>query len=197
MTKSEFLRQLSERLQTLSENDRAEALTYWSEMIDDRMEDGLTEEEAVCAVGTPAEAAAQILGVPSMPKQIEPTKTKRERKAWEIVLLILGSPIWLSLLIAVAAVILSLYISVWAVVISLWAAAVSVTVSALPLLAYSIITIGSGTGIALLWLGAALILFGVGLFLLTLSLYLSKLLCRLTAHLFRRKKTHENKEKGL
>ncbi|MBQ2237179.1 MAG: hypothetical protein II317_03625, partial [Clostridia bacterium] len=51
----------------------------------------------------------------------ERIKQKRQIKAWEIVLLILGSPIWLSLGLAVFAVILSLYISLWAVIISLWA----------------------------------------------------------------------------
>ena len=34
----------------------------------------------------------------------------------------LGSPVWLSLLIAAFAVVLSLYISLWAVIVSLWAA---------------------------------------------------------------------------
>ncbi len=40
---------------------------------------------------------------------------------WEIVLLVLGSPIWLSLLIAALAVVIALYISLWSVIVSLWA----------------------------------------------------------------------------
>ena len=48
----------------------------------------------------------------------------------EILLLVLGSPLWLSLLIAAAAVVISLYASLWAVVISLWAAFVSVVAGA-------------------------------------------------------------------
>ena len=39
---------------------------------------------------------------------------------FQIALLAIGSPIWLSLLIAVFAVVFSLYISVWAVIISIW-----------------------------------------------------------------------------
>ena len=42
-------------------------------------------------------------------------------RAGEIVLLALGSQIWLSLLIAVFAVIFSIYALLWSVVISLWA----------------------------------------------------------------------------
>lgn len=44
---------------------------------------------------------------------------------WVILLLVLGSPVWLSLLIAAFAVLLSLYISLWAVIISCWAVFVS------------------------------------------------------------------------
>lgn len=44
---------------------------------------------------------------------------------WEKVFLILGSPIWLSLLISVFAVVLSVYVSLWSVIISLWAIFVS------------------------------------------------------------------------
>ena len=46
---------------------------------------------------------------------------KKHVKTWEIVLLVVGSPIWLSLLLAAFAVMLSLYASLWSVVISLWA----------------------------------------------------------------------------
>ncbi len=53
----------------------------------------------------------------------EETQIKKPRrlKTWEIVLLALGSPLWISLLIAALAIILSLYISLWAVIILLWA----------------------------------------------------------------------------
>ena len=43
-----------------------------------------------------------------------------------IVLLVLGAPIWLSLLIAVAAAAIAVYVSCWAVIISVWAVFVSV-----------------------------------------------------------------------
>ena len=51
----------------------------------------------------------------------EKIKPKRRMRAWEIVLLAVGSPIWLSIAISAIAVILSLYVSVWAVIVSLWA----------------------------------------------------------------------------
>ena len=47
-----------------------------------------------------------------------------------IILIIVGSPIWLSILIAVAASLLALYVSVWSVVVSLFAADVAFAASA-------------------------------------------------------------------
>ena len=58
-----------------------------------------------------------------MSKLIKEKTPKRRLGVWEIVLLVLGSPIWISLLIAAFAVILSLYISLWAVIISFFAMA--------------------------------------------------------------------------
>ena len=51
MKRNEFLSKLKERLWALPEADKQCSLDYYSEMIDDRMEDGLSEEEAVAAIG--------------------------------------------------------------------------------------------------------------------------------------------------
>ena len=45
-------------------------------------------------------------------------KPKKKLKVWEIVLLALGSPLWVSLLLAFFAVVLAIYISLWAVFLS-------------------------------------------------------------------------------
>ena len=47
MTKREFLEMLNERTSCLSEAERDRLLEYYGEIIDDRMEEGLTEAEAV------------------------------------------------------------------------------------------------------------------------------------------------------
>ena len=54
MTKREFLEMLNERTARLSEAERDRLLEYYGEIIDDRMEEGLTEAEAVAALGDPA-----------------------------------------------------------------------------------------------------------------------------------------------
>lgn len=126
MRKIEFLAQLRKGLSGLPQEELAERLTFYSEMIDDRMEEGLSEEEAVSAVGTVEEIVSQIIAdIPFAKLAKERIKEKRQLKVWEIVLLILGFPLWFSLLAAAFAVVLSLYVSLWAVIISLWAVFVS------------------------------------------------------------------------
>ena len=46
MRKAEFLRELEKRLQGLPKDEIDSRLAFYSEMIDDRIEDGKTEEEA-------------------------------------------------------------------------------------------------------------------------------------------------------
>lgn len=126
MTKSEFILSLSDKLSGLPQTDVEERLSFYIEMIDDRIEEGLTEAEAVLAVGSVDDLASQIIAdIPFAKIAKEKIKTKRRLKVWEFVLLAIGSPIWVSLLIALFAVILSVYVSIWSVVISLWSVFVS------------------------------------------------------------------------
>ena len=61
MTKLQFLLRLHERLKALPREESEERLNFFSEMIDDRMEEGLSEEEAVKAVGNVEDIISQIL----------------------------------------------------------------------------------------------------------------------------------------
>ncbi len=120
MTKINFILSLNEKLSGLEKKDVEERLSFYSEMIEDRIEDGLSEEEAVLAVGDVNEIAEQIKAE-LLPENQKPKKQKRRLKPIEKVLLIAGSPIWASILLAVGAVVVSLYVSLWAIIISLWA----------------------------------------------------------------------------
>ena len=61
MTKAEFLKALEEKLSALPPEDRAASLAYYEEIIDDRVEEGVCEADAVAAAGSVEEAAAQLL----------------------------------------------------------------------------------------------------------------------------------------
>lgn len=122
MTKQEFLTRLREGLSLLPQNEREERLNFYGEMIDDRMEEGLSEFDAVAAVGQIDEIIAQIRAeFPFQAPAPEPAAPKREWKTWEMVLLLAGSPIWLSLIIAAVAVVFAFYVVLWSAVVALWA----------------------------------------------------------------------------
>lgn len=61
MNKKQLVEELKKKLCCLSQNDIEKSIDYYCEMIDERMEEGLTEEQAVAAIGTADEIAEQIL----------------------------------------------------------------------------------------------------------------------------------------
>jgi len=104
----------------------------------------------------------------SLKKDIEKDKINKIRKleGWEIVLLLLGAPIWLSLLITFFVVVLSIYVSLWSLVISLWAAFISLLVSA-----FVVLIVGLGLGVSNNYLSGMAII-GCGLVLLGITIFL-------------------------
>ena len=166
MNKKEFLECLSRGLSALPKEETEERLNFYSEMIDDRMEEGLSEEEAVAAVGSAADIAAQIVKESSLENtDNEDFEQKRRLKAWEIALLVIGSPIWLSLGIAALAIIVSLYAVIWAVVVSLWAAFASFAACFVGGLAAGTVLLVGGKGISgMAMLGAGLVCAGLAVF---------------------------------
>ncbi len=121
MNKSEFLSSIQSGLRGLPKEDIEERLSFYSEMIDDQIEEGLSEEEAVAEIGTADGVLSQILSEIPLSRLVkESVKPKRALKAWEIVLLVLTSPVWVSLLIAAFVIIISAYIVIWSLLISVW-----------------------------------------------------------------------------
>ncbi len=167
MKKHEFLDALKNRLAGLPKSELEERLSFYSEMIDDRIEEGLTEEEAVSKIGSVDEVAKDILSdIPFFKIAKEKIKLKRSLKSWEIVLLAVGLPIWLSLLVSIIAVIISLYAVIWSVIISLYAVLISLIAGAIGGVLFFIGLLVSGKSLsAFAVLGASI--FVVGLALLT------------------------------
>ena len=85
MTKQLFLNELSAALHGLPREERYRTLSYYDELIDDRMEDGQSEEDAVESLGSPEQIAREILG-----EEEPPVSTGTGRKVWMIILFQLG-----------------------------------------------------------------------------------------------------------
>lgn len=167
MNKQEFLAELRKGLHGLPQNDIEERLTFYSEMIDDRMEEGLTEADAVSEIGAVNEVISQIITETSLSKLVkEKVRPKRALRVWEIILLALGSPIWLSLLFAVFAVIFAVYVTVWSVIAALWATELALAVSAIyGVLSFAILISQVNAAVGLAILGAGIACAGLSIFL--------------------------------
>ncbi len=166
MTKMAFLLSLHTRLAGLPQDEAEERLRFYSEMIEDRMEEGFTEEQAVEAVGSVDEIAAQIVAdIPLTNIAKETVRPKQPLKTGGIVLLVLGAPLWLPLLITAVAVVLALYAALWSVIVSLWAAFAAIIGVALGSVVGGVgFAVGGSTLSGVAMIGAGLICFGLAVF---------------------------------
>ena len=176
MKKQEFLSLLNKELFGLPSNEVAERINFYSEMIDDSIEDGLSEEQAVEKIGSVKEISSQITADIPLSKIISNRlQPKRRLQAWEIVLIILGLPITLSIGVSIFAVIISVYASLWTGVISLWSAFISLVACCFAGVAGCIMCFilgNSSTAIAIL--GAELVCSGLSVFILLICKLITK-----------------------
>ena len=156
MKREEFLNSLRIKLQGLPPEDIEDRISFYYEMIDDMMDEGKTEEEAVAEIGSVDDVVYDIAQDTPLAKIVkERIKPKRKLAAWEVVLLILGFPLWFPL--ALVAVILTLvaYILFWVFVIVAYAIEASLIVGSVAFLVASIANAFNG--------GAFLPMFGMAL----------------------------------
>ena len=130
MRKQEFLKMLKRNMRGLSKEEIDERLSFYSEMIDDRIEEGCSEEEAVEKVAS----SDDILGQNERRTRVMKA-ANGEKSGLTIALLIIGSPIWIALLCSAFAVLISFWaavVSLWATFIALIASSLGCTVAAIP-----------------------------------------------------------------
>lgn len=208
MNKEEYRLQLATLLHSLPEKEREEAVAFYMEMITDRMDEGMSEEEAIAAVSSPGEAAQEIIAQADAKKQplvsfsisVEDDDTAddgsetgetegfigrlkaRKLSTLEWITLIVTSPLWLSLLLALAAlalaliiVIFALYLSVWVVVACVWVTGVALVAAAPVALVIAVWGVQiSNIPYALEYVGYALFAFGGGMWTLRGALKLTR-----------------------
>ncbi len=196
VNKLEFINALGERLSLLPREEVSGILDYYVESIDDRVEDGMDEEAAIASLGPLDDLAAKILAeqealappaAPEPPKfdwEVTPEETpppppepepkKRRMSPGIIVLLVLGSPVWLTLLLGLGCAAFGLWIAAWAVVGSLFIAAAAMAFAGVigGIFSFFVPASPATFAVRLLASGSCFAVAGVGLFLLPLSLWL-------------------------
>ena len=180
MNKQEYLAQLRAALACLPEGEIEESVAFYTEMIDDRVADGLTEEEATAQLDDPKAAARAIVAdLPVVPRTVVRTKQRNRALYWTLV--ILGFPLWFPLLLGAGMLVLAGLLTIWCLILGLW------------LLAAGLLAGGPlGIGVCL-WalavgqpaygvfeLGSGLLCFGLGLFCLHGAVAASKTLMQVS-----------------
>ena len=187
MNRFEFISKLKSKLSNFPEVEVNDRVSFYTEMINDYLDNGLSEEEAVLKLGSIDEIAETIAeDIPLSKLAKKKLNNRNKLSTLNIVFLIIGFPLWFSLLAAGFAVIISVYAALWSVVISLWAVVVSCGATSLASLLLFMIYLSEGnSALAFGLLGTSLMLLGIsGLFLL-LSNYLTKFAIKVPKLLFK------------
>ena len=123
MKKNEFLSELRKRLSGLPKDDLENRISFYDEMIEDRMDEGKTEEQAVEEIGTVDEVVRQIANETPLATLVkEKTRGRPALKAWQVILIFLGFPVWLPIVLVTAVLGLVGYLIIWVLVLAVYAA---------------------------------------------------------------------------
>ena len=178
MTKEQFLRELQNRLSFLPSTEVAPFISYYREMIEDRMEEGMSEADAVAGLGDIGRIVEVIqyempvtsLVVSSVREKTSEAKAKAESRwpAWGkglvIALLIIGSPIWVSLLIAGLGLLVGLLAAKLAIIVAVAAVVLAMAVGSVAALVIGCVNLFSQPAAGVALIGAGLL--GIGLTIL-------------------------------
>ncbi|MDR1776008.1 MAG: DUF1700 domain-containing protein [Actinomycetes bacterium] len=191
MNRTEFLNELARRLKGLPADERAAALSYYEEYLDDAGAEN--EAAAIAGLGTPAQVASGIIGDYAIKGLDERGSTPGGGLSmlWVVILGVLASPIWLPVGIVLVAVLLSVLATVFSTLLSLFVTAIALALAGI---------VGFGLGIyvgiahfptGLFLFGAALLMIGVGIGLFLITAWLSRVVINgivyLSAKMLRRK----------
>ena len=176
MTKQEFKEELRKRLSGLPKRELEERLSFYSEMIDDRIEEGLSEDDAIKDLGGTDKVAAEIIrDIPLSKIAAERIKPKNKLGALEITLIALGSPLWITLAAAALVIVISIYAVIWSVLASLWAVFASLAACGPAGLIAGLIFIFSGNALSGVFaLGAGILCAGLAILFFFLCILATK-----------------------
>ena len=163
MNKQEFLSSLRARLKGLPKEDIDERINFYEEMINDRIDDGKSEEEAVADIGSVDQIIEEIARETPLVKLVKEKITpKRKLRAWEIILLVLGFPLWFPLMITAFVLLFVGFILMWTGAIVTYAVETSLIAACFMSLLSFFLGYFDGGGITanLPYLGMALMSFG-------------------------------------
>lgn len=199
MNKQWYLGEMREVLRGLPPEEVQRHLDFYAELIEDRMEEGMSEEAAIAGLEPPEEAARKILQEMPLPTLMKQRMETRKKWGWkEILLVILLMPLWIPVLSALVGALAG----VAGLIVGLFAFIASLIIGAGVMIAGFIytITLNMNTpSLVLLGIGSAIASAGILLLMLALLKVTGKwfgqlftyLAARLKELVIRRRASHE------
>lgn len=163
MKKPEFMELLRRELAVLPQGELDKHVNYYEELLNDMMDDGMSEEEALARLGDPVQLAKQILAnIPNPPKPIMPPQKANVKKvsAWMAVAIVVGAPVWIVLLAAFLAVLAAVVVAVFAVVLAAVGLVAGLLFGGIALIFAAFLTVGSTAASSAMMVGGGLLCIG-------------------------------------
>ncbi len=165
MNRNEFLEQLRRKLRKLPAEEAQDALSYYEQYFDDAGEEN--EASAILELGSPANAAAQIIADYAVKEADTPFDQKTAKRGlstvWVVILSIFAAPVALPLALVFAAFIFMLLMMVLAVVFSFGITGVALLAAGLATVLLSVPIFFQSLSSAIFYLGTGLVSFGLGI----------------------------------
>ena len=191
MKREEFLKQLEQLLDGISEEEKADALAFYRSYFEDAGEEN--EESVIAELESPEKVAQSIkknLGMEKengsygMPADQNPEWNKKSEEApkekkggWSaaaIVLVVLTSPLWLTLLLVVASLLLAVVAILFGIAVAVVAVMASLVFAGFLLIGFGFSTLFTGgVAVGLGLTGAGLLVLGLGILAVLLVVWVS------------------------
>lgn len=197
MDKRAFMLELENRLRHLTDDDKFDALEYYSEYIDDL---NLPPEGDVCAhLGTPKEVARQIIAQ-TTERRVEEMQEKETTKGfgsvvWLAILGIFASPLAFPLAIVAVVLVFTFFITIGSIIFAFGVSGVACILSGVLAAVLSITTAGIAQKFILL--GSGLLVVGLGIMFLILTRLLAKFMVKVVSGIIRKAASKHSKRKNM
>ncbi len=170
MDKKQFITTLKNRLGSLPYHEVEKIINYYDELINDKIEDGMSEEGAIKSLGNIDLIVNEIYNeIPVheiVRRKVKNSFEFSSNKALWIIIAVLTSPIWFSILLAGLGLLFGLFVAIWAFLFSIIFVIGAFFISSIIVLIYSFTIVTTNFSTAILLWGLSLIIIGIFLLLL-------------------------------
>lgn len=191
MNKQQFLKQLENKLACLPQCEIDSAIEYYQEYLNEIPDD--QHADAIAKLGGTQQVADRLIAeydgdnsdTTGLQPSTEPTSStavKHKLSTSNIVLLILASPLIITVLGGVFCGVVGLWGGALAIVLSAYIVALSLGITGIAMIGASIVSLPAVANLFVL-LGASLAMVGLSILFVFAGNYLAKLLCKITKYM--------------